>query len=152
MRFHFKFQKLLDIEKYREKDLIKELSVLKNKLHDEEKLLVFLQSVLSLQQSEMEKKLHTQGTANVFVLFESYFFKLNHDIAIQEGRVKNAFKKMYSVQNTLLNVFKKRKILEKLRERQEKEYKEQTLRLENKHYDEIATSRFYHKRKKDDIG
>ena len=146
MRFHFKFQKLLEIEKCREKDLIKELSVVKNKLHDEEKLLVFLKSVLSLQQSEMVKKIHTLGEANEFVLFESYFSKLNHDIIIQESKVKEASKRVYSVQNTLLKVFKKRKVFEKIRERQEKGYKEQALRLENKHYDEIATSRFYHKR------
>ncbi|OOP55020.1 MAG: hypothetical protein AYP45_17095 [Candidatus Brocadia carolinensis] len=61
MRFHFKFQKLLEIEKCREKDLIKELSDVKNKLHDEEKLLIFLKSVLSLQQSEMVKKKTCSG-------------------------------------------------------------------------------------------
>ena len=67
MGFHFKFQKLLEIEKCREEDIVKELKKLQRILHDEEKLLVFLQSVLSLQQSEMEKELHMQSEANVFV-------------------------------------------------------------------------------------
>lgn len=151
MRFHFKFQKLLEIEKNREKDLIRELRVVKNKLHDEEKLLIFLKSVLSLQQSEMVKKMLAPGEANEFVLFESYFSKLNHDITIQESKVEDVSKRVCFVQNTLLNVFKRRKVFEKLRERQEKEYNEQALRLENKHYDEIATSRFYNKHKKKDI-
>lgn len=151
MRFHFKFQKLLEIEKCREKDLIKELSDVKNKLHDEEKMLIFLKSVLSLQQSEMVKKKLALGEVNEFVLFESYFSKLNHDIAIQDSKVEEASNRVYSVQNALLHVFKRRNMFEKLRERQEKEYNARALRLENKHYDEIATSRFYHKHKKKDI-
>lgn len=152
MKFYFKFQKLLEIERYREQDLIKELNTVRKKLHDEEKLLVFLQSVLVLQQSEMEKALHSQGEVKVFVLFESYFAKLNHDITIQSAKVKDAFKKAESVRNTLLNVFKKRNILEKLRERQERDYKKQALKSENKLFDEIATSRFHYKRKKNDVG
>lgn len=151
MRFQFKFQKLLEIEKYREKDLTKEISVLKNKLHEEEKLLVFLQSVLSLQQVEMERKMHTLGDATVFILFESYLSKLNHDISIQEAKVKEASMRVSSVQNALLKVFKKRKVFEKLRERYENEYKEQAIKSENKKYDEIAISRFYYKGRKKDI-
>jgi flagellar FliJ protein len=142
---------LLEIEKYREKDLTKEISVLKNKLHEEEKLLVFLQSVLSLQQVEMERKMHTLGDATVFILFESYLSKLNHDISIQEAKVKEASMRVSSVQNALLKVFKKRKVFEKLRERYENEYKEQAIKSENKKYDEIAISRFYYKGRKKDI-
>ncbi|MDQ1272816.1 MAG: flagellar protein FliJ [Planctomycetota bacterium] len=151
MGFHFKFQKLLEIEKCREEDIVKELKKLQRILHDEEKLLVFLQSVLSLQQSEMEKELHMQSEANVFVLFESYFSKLNRDITTQASKVKDVYKKVDHVRETLLRVFKKRKVLEKLRERYEKEYKEQALRMENKTFDEIATSRFYYKRKNENI-
>lgn len=151
MGFHFKFQKLLEIEKCREEDIVKELKRLQRILHDEEKLLVFLQSVLSLQQSEMEKELHMQSEANVFVLFESYFSKLNRDITTQASKVKDVYKKVDHVRETLLRVFKKRKVLEKLRERYEKEYKEQALRMENKTFDEIATSRFYYKRKNENI-
>ena len=151
MGFHFKFQKLLEIEKCREEDIVKELKKLQRILHDEEKLLVFLQSVLSLQQSEMEKELHMQSEANVFVLFESYFSKLNRDITTQASKVKDVYKKVDHVRETLLRVFKKRKVLEKLCERYEKEYKEQALRMENKTFDEIATSRFYYKRKNENI-
>ena len=151
MGFHFKFQKLLEIEKCREEDIVKELKKLQRILHDEEKLMVFLQSVLSLQQSEMEKELHMQSEANVFVLFESYFSKLNRDITTQASKVKDVYKKVDHVRETLLRVFKKRKVLEKLRERYEKEYKDQALRMENKTFDEIATSRFYYKRKNENI-
>lgn len=151
MGFHFKFQKLLEIEKCREEDLVKELKVSQRQLHDEEKLLGFLQSVLTLQQSEMEKKLCMHAEAGVFVLFESFFSKLNRDIAVQNSKVKEASKKVDHVREKLMTVFKKRKVLEKLRERSEKEYKDHVLRLENKHFDEIATSRFFHKRKMEDI-
>lgn len=151
MRFYFKFKKLLEIEICREEALAKELINLQKQLHDEEKMLVFLQSVFSIQQSEMEKELRSRTEVKVFVLFESYFSKLSRDIAIQSSKVKEASKKADLVREKLLNVFKKRKVLEKLRERHEKEHKEQLLRLENKHFDEIATSRFYHKHKKREI-
>ena len=75
MRFHFKFQKLLEIEKCKEEKLIKELKLIQKQLHDEEKMLVFLKSVLTVQQSEMGKELCKQAEAKVFVLFESYFSK-----------------------------------------------------------------------------
>ena len=87
----------------------------------------------------------------MFVLFESYFSKLNRDIITQVSKVNEACKKVDHVRETLLRVFKKRKVLEKLRERYEKEYKEQALRMENKTFDEIATSRFYYKRKNENI-
>lgn len=149
MGFHYKFQKLLEIEKCREEDIAKDLKILQRKLYDEEKLLVFLQSVVSLQQSEMEKKMHIQSEANVFVMYESYFSKLHKDIATQSSKVKDVYKKVDHMREILLKIFKKRKMLEKLRERYEKEYKEQALQLGNKNFDEIATSRFYYKRKKE---
>ena len=64
----------------------------------------------------------------------------------QGAKIKESAKKVALAREKLLVVFKRRKVLEKLRERQEKEYKEQMLRLENKNYDEIATSRFQFKR------
>lgn len=151
MKYYFKFQKLLEIEKYREDNLVKELNILKKRLHDEDKLLVFLQSVLTLQQTEMAKVLRTQGEAKVFILFESYFSKLNHDITLQSAKVREVFNNIESVKKTLLNVFRKRRVLEKLRERQEREYKKQMLKLENKHFDEIATARFYYQHKKNEV-
>lgn len=147
MEFHFKFQKLLDIEKFREEELIKHLKILQKQLLDEEKFLAFLQSLLSIQQSEMEKKLSTQAEVKVFILYESYFSKLNRDIAAQGCKVKETFQRVGQAREKLLNAFKRRKVLEKLRERHEREYKEHLLRMENKHLDEIATSRFYYKRK-----
>ena len=148
MGFHFKFQKLLEIEKCKEEKLIKELKILQRQLRDEEKLLVFLQSVLTVQQSEMEKELCKQSEAKLFVLFESYFSKLNRDIAIQSSKVEDTSKKVVHARENLLHVFKKRKVLEKLRERHEKEYKEHVLKTENKHFDEIAISKFYYRSKK----
>ena len=145
MRFLFKFQKLLEIEKCKEEELVKKLKLLQKQLHDEEKLLIFLRSVLTMQQSEMGKELCKQVEAGTFVLFESYFSKLNQDITIQSSKVKDTFKKVDQVRENLLSVFKKRKVLEKLRERHGKEYKERMLRLENKHFDEIAISKYYYK-------
>ena len=151
MRFHFKFQKLLEIEKCKEEKLVKELKILQSQLRDEEKLLVFLQSVLTVQQSEMEKELCKQSEARLFVLFESYFSKLNRDIAIQSAKVKDTSKKAGCARENLLYVFKKRKVLEKLRERHEKEYKDHVLKKENKHFDEIAISKFYYRHRKKQI-
>lgn len=148
MRFHFKFQKLLEIEKCKEEKLVKELKLIQKQLHDEEKMLVFLKSVLTVQQSEMGKELCKQAEAKVFVLFESYFSKLNRDIAIQSSKVEDTSKKVVQARENLLHVFKKRKVLEKLRERREKEYKEHVLKTENKHFDEIAISKFYYRSKK----
>ena len=109
-------------------------------------MLTLLQSVFTMQQGEMEKELRKPQEANVFVLFEVYFAKLRRDMEAQGAKIKESAKKVALAREKLLVVFKRRKVLEKLRERQEKEYKEQMLRLENKNYDEIATSRFQFKR------
>ncbi len=146
MGFYFKFQKLLEIEKLKEEELVKELKLLQKQLQDDEKLLTLLQSVFAMQQSELEKELRKPQEANVFILFETYFSKLRRDIDAQRFKIKESAKKVDLAREKLLSVFKRRKVLEKLRERHEKEYKEQTLRLENKNFDEIATSRFHFKK------
>ncbi|MEK6730492.1 MAG: flagellar export protein FliJ [Planctomycetota bacterium] len=146
MGFYFKFQKLLEIEKLKEEGLVKELKLLQKQLQDDEKMLTLLQSVFMMQQGEMEKELRKPQEANVFVLFEVYFAKLRRDMEAQGAKIKESAKKVALAREKLLVVFKRRKVLEKLRERQEKEYKEQMLRLENKNYDEIATSRFQFKK------
>lgn len=146
MGFYFKFQKLLEIEKLKEEGLVKELKLLQKQLQDDEKMLTLLQSVFTMQQGEMEKELRKPQEANVFVLFEVYFAKLRRDMEAQGAKIKESAKKVDLAREKLLVVFKRRKVLEKLRERHEKEYKEQMLRLENKNYDEIATSRFQFKK------
>lgn len=146
MGFYFKFQKLLEIEKLKEEELVKELKLLQKQLQDDEKMLTLLQSVFTMQQGEMEKELRKPQEANVFVLFEVYFAKLRRDMEAQGAKIKESAKKVDLAREKLLVVFKRRKVLEKLRERHEKEYKEQMLRLENKNYDEIATSRFQFKK------
>ena len=146
MGFYFKFQKLLEIEKLKEEELVKELKLLQKQLQDEEKLLTLLQSVFTMQQGEMEKELRKPQEASVFVLYEVYFAKLRRDIVAQGAKIKESAKKVDLAREKLLVVFKRKKVLEKLRERHEKEYKEQMLRLENKNYDEIATSRFQFKK------
>lgn len=151
MGFHYKFQKLLEIEKCKEEKLVKELTILQKQLHDDEKLLVFLQSVLAVKQSEMEKELCKQSEAKILIIFESYFSKLNSDIAIQRAKAAETSKKVECARENLLHVFKKRKTLEKLRERHEKEYREMLLKQENKHFDEIAISKYYFRHKKKQI-
>lgn len=146
MGFYFKFQKLLEIEILREEGLVKELKIIQKQLHDEEKLLRFLQSVLTLQQSEMEKILRGEVETRIFILYEEYLKKLNRDIALQRSKIQEVVKKVDQIREKLLAVYKRRKVLEKLRERCEKEYKEHILRLENKKFDEVATSRFIQKR------
>jgi flagellar FliJ protein len=146
MAFHFKFQKLLEVEKFREEELVKKLSVVQRQLQEEKKLLGFLQSVLLTRQVEMGKKLCAQTQIEVFILFEAYFSKLNRDISVQGLKVKEAAKQVELVRENLLTVFKKRKVLEKLRERHEREYKEQMLKMENKRFEEIAVSRFFRKK------
>jgi len=146
MGFHFKFQKLLEIEKLKEEELAKELMLLQKQLQDDEKLLSLLQSLVAMQQSELEKELHKPQETNVFVLFEAYFSKLSRDIDVQRSKIKESTKKVDAAREKLLEVFKRRKVLEKLRERHGNEYKEEMLRLENKNFDEIATSRFHFKK------
>lgn len=146
MGFYFKFQKLLEIEILREEGIVKELKIIQKQLHDEEKLLGFLESVLTLQQSEMEKILRGEVETRIFILYEEYLKKLNRDIAFQRSKIQEVVKKVDQIREKLLAVYKRRKVLEKLRERCEKEYKEHILRLENKKFDEVATSRFIQKR------
>lgn len=146
MGFYFKFQKLLEIEKLKEEELVKELKLLQKQLQDDEKMLTLLQSVFKTQQGEMEKELRKPQEASVFVLFEVYFAKLRRDMEAQGAKIKESAKKVDMAREKLLVVFKRKKVLEKLRERHEMEYKEQMLRLENKNYDEIATSRFQFKK------
>ncbi len=145
MKFRFKFQKLLDIEKFKEEEISKELKTAQKKLREEKKMELLLKSLLETRQAEMTKMLQTFADASTFVLFESYFASLNRDIIAQQSKIKKISEEIEQVRQKLLHVFKKRKLLEKLRERHKKEFDDQEKRLEIKKLDEIATSRFYHK-------
>ncbi|MBM4055520.1 MAG: flagellar export protein FliJ [Planctomycetes bacterium] len=145
MKFHFKFQKLLDIEKFKEEEIAKELKTAQKKLNEEKKIESLLKSLLETRQIEMTKMLQANAAASTFVLFESYFTKLNRDIIVQRSRIKKFSEEVEQVRQKLLAAFKKRKLLEKLRERHKKDFDEQEKRLEMKKLDEMATSRFYYK-------
>lgn len=145
MKFRFKFQKLLDLEKFKEEEIAKELKTVQKKLQEEQKMELLLKSLLETRQTEMTKVLQTYADASTFVLFESYFTKLNRDIVVQRSKIEKITEEVEQVRQKLLNVFKKRKLLEKLKGRHEKEFNEQEKHLEIKKLDEIATSRFYYK-------
>ncbi|MDR4509057.1 MAG: flagellar export protein FliJ [Candidatus Brocadiaceae bacterium] len=144
MKFNFKFQKILDREKFFEEALAKELELIQNELKVEEGRREALKDALTKRQSEMKTMLSERGEAGIFVLFEIYFSKLNEGIILQETKIKEISERIDHTREKLFCVFKKRKALEKLRERHEKEFRNILLRQENKQLNEIATSRYFY--------
>ena len=144
-KFHFKLQPLLNKERIYENECLGRLRTIQDKLLNEEgKLRNLKKQKLKCQNDLRSKKL--QNTVSVELrTYEEYFLKLGSDINAGNIRFKEVTKELRIVQEELAKIVKKRKALEKLRDRWEDEYKDYLMSLSNKEMDDIAMTKFINK-------
>ena len=93
MGFYFKFQKLLEIEKLKEEELVKELKLLQKQLQDDEKLLTLLQSVFAMQQANWKKSCANRRKQMCSSCLKR-IFKASRDIDAQRFKIKESAKRL----------------------------------------------------------
>ncbi len=144
-KFHFKLQPLLNKELIYENECIGRLRIIQDKLLKEEDKLRNLKNQKIICQNDLKsKKLHDIASVELRS-YEEYFLKLGSEINSGNIKLQEMAKELRIVQEELAKIVKKRKALEKLRDRWEEEYKDYLVSLSNKEMDDIAMTRFTNK-------
>ena len=144
-KFHFKLQPLLSKELIYENECIGRLRIVQDKLLKEEDKLRNLKNQKIICQNDLRsKKLHDIASVELRT-YEEYFLKLGSEINSGNIKLQEMTKELRIVQEELAKIVKKRKALEKLRDRWEEEYKDYLVSLSNKEMDDIAMTKFTNK-------
>jgi flagellar FliJ protein len=141
-RFKFKFQALFNIEQHKEDVVKQELKTLLYNLNKEEKKLLSLKTMYLTQQEELARKQLGQISPEELKLYEVYIFSLCNKITSQQAKVKECEAEADVVRRKLMEISKRKKMFEKLREKKKKKYEYLFQRSENKQFDELAVTRF----------
>ena len=143
--FKYKLEPLLNHKIFIEETLQKELALYRKLLDDEKNKLKDYQKAktkyIKIQQTKQKKRI----TISDNIIFFNYLENISIKIADQIKTIK-AVKKKYDEKHTdLIEAIHNRKILDKLKEKGHKAYKDAINKNEMQFSDEIAVSRFNQK-------
>ena len=144
-KFHFKLQPLLNKERIYEDECIGRLRVIQDRFLNEKIKLENLKKSKLASQSELKSKKKQEITSEELRTYEDYFLKLGSNIEASKSGIQEISKELNTVQDELIKIVKKRKALEKLRDRWEEEYKNYLALKSNKEMDDIAMTKFTNK-------
>lgn len=139
--FKFKLEALLNQRRYQEELLQKDLADAKNALIDEQTRLRGQKDTKRQCVQALHDKQQTSKSAACILSFFTYIDRLSKQIEIQQQCVIDAENKFIAVRNDLIEVVKKRKSLEKLKEQQHRAYLQEIQQNERNFMDEVAVNR-----------
>ncbi len=144
-KFHFKLQPLLSKERIYEDECVGRLRIVQDKLRHKEDKIENLKRCRIVSENELQSKKNYEISSDELRAYECYFLKLISDIATCNSKKQEILKELSAVQDELFKIIKRRKALEKLRDRWETEQKINLEILSNKEMDDIAMTKFTNK-------
>jgi flagellar export protein FliJ len=136
---------LLNKERIYEDECIGRLRAIQDIFLKENTKLEKLKKSTLVSQSELNSKKQQEITAEELRTYEGYFLKLGSSIEASKFRIQEISKELNTVQDELIKIVKKRKGLEKLRDKWEEEHKNYLELMSNKEMDDIAMTKFTNK-------
>ena len=144
--YRFNLESLLNYRRYQEEILQKELAEFKNQLVEHEQHLRQMKQARRKNSLELHQRQKKGGTVSGLILYFRYLERLTADIDKQKQRVVQTKKRFEQKRRELLEIVKKRKTLEKLKEKGFKTFEQQQLKKERNFLDEVAATHFSAKR------
>ncbi len=144
-KFHFKLQPLLNKERIYEEECLVRLRDIQEIFLNEKAELENLKKRKLTSQSELASKKRQKITSTELATYEDYFVNLGACMEISKYRIQEISIKLNVVQEELIVIVKKRKGLEKLRDKWEEEHREYLEYLSNKEMDDIGMIKFNNK-------
>ena len=139
--YRFNLESLLNYRCYQEEILQKELANFKNQLVQHEKILHQKKQNWRKYSLELHQKQRNGGTIAELILYFRYLDRLSMDIDHQKRCILAEKKQIARKHRELIEIIKKRKILEKLKRKGLFNYQQQTMKKERDHMDEAAATR-----------
>ena len=136
--YKFNLQPLLNHRRYQEEILQKELAKSKKYLAEEQKKLRIIKQKKREYSHKLQQRQKNDGTVSELILYFRYLDRLSKDLDNQRQRVAIAEKQFNQKRKDLIEIMKKRKMLEKLKEKGWKSFQHRMLKKERNFMDEIA--------------
>jgi len=143
--YKFSLQSLLNHRKHLEENLDKELGRIKRAVNIEERRLERLTKNKIKCQQNLQKNQDDGKKINEIILCFNYLHKLSIDIDKQKKCLKNAEKDYEIKRSELLEAMKKRKTLDRLKEKEMNEFNYSEMKVEQEIMNEVAANQFNRK-------
>ncbi len=136
--YTFNLEPLLNHRRYQEEILQKELAESQKHLVEHEHLLRTIKSRRRKYSQELHQRQKKDGTVSELIMYFSYLERLSKEFDDQKRRVTLAKKQFDQKRMELIEAVKKRKTLEKLKEKGFHSYQQKLLKKEQVLMDEVA--------------
>ena len=140
--YKFSLESVLNHRSFTVENLQKELAILEKILSGEKRKLRSYKKAKYEFLSELQKKEEEGVTISEIVLYSSFVERLSMDIIEQRERIVEAVRKVDLKRDDLIEAMKKMKMLDKLKEKERKAYRQEVMKKEQRFLDEVATNRF----------
>lgn len=136
--YKFNLESLLNHRRYQEEILQKELADCKNHLTEQQQRLQTIKHKQRKYSNELHQRQKKDGTVSDLIMYFRYIERLSTDLDNQKRQVALAKKQFNQKRKDLIEMMKKRKTLEKLREKGFKAFQQQLQKKERDFMDEVA--------------
>ena len=143
--YKFSLQSLLNHRKHIEENLEKELGRIKRVVNNEKRRLEKIRKEKIKCREELKKKQSDGKKVNEIILYFNYLDKLSKDIGKQKRCLKDVEKEYDIKRSELIEAMKKRKTLERLKEKEMKAFNYSEMKVETNIMNEVAANRFIRK-------
>ena len=144
-RVQFKLQALLNHRRHQEEVCQKELAEAQRILADAQETLRCLKKDKRKNIQQLQARQKERHNASNILIFTNYIEQLSKDIDAQIQQVRRASKNVTQKRDNLVAIMKKRKTLEKLKEKEWQAYQQKMMQIERKFNDEVAATRHIRK-------
>lgn len=143
--YKFSLQSLLNHRKHIEENLEKELGRIKRAVNNEKRRLKNIIKEKIKYRKELKKNQSDGKKVNEIILYFNYLDKLSKDIGKQKRCLKDVEKEYNIKRSELIEAMKKRKTLERLKEKEMKAFNYSEMKVETNIMNEVAANRFIRK-------
>ena len=142
-QFRFRLQPLLRLRKQQEDQKKRVVGALLTQIHDLQRQALELAEAIKAE-GETLKQQYEQGNVDLNWVshYRRYITSVQRAIVERIQTATNVQEKLHQARRELAEAAKQTKILEKLKERQQKQYEREWQRKENRQLDEIGTKVF----------
>ena len=140
--FQFKLEPLLNHRRYQEEVLQKELAELKKRLLAQQRLLRDLKDRKRQNLQQLHARQKQGRPASELKLYVDFVDHLTAEMAVQAEKVTEAQHRFDTARQALIEAMKKRKVLEKLKEKGRKAHEQAESVKERKLIDDVAGHQF----------
>ncbi len=143
--YRFKLQSLLKHRRHQEEICQKEMAEAQRNLTDAQEKLRCLKKIKRENIQKLQARQKELHNVSSIIISINYIEKLSRDVAAQMEQVGKASEKVTQKRHHLIAIMKKRKMLEKLKEKDRLEYQQKMMQAERKINDEVAATRHIRK-------